>query len=126
MDSIMEISKLALGNERLKAEIASINIARANTPISPERIETLNFSSLINEPPEINKSLFFKGSNSVKYLYEPDSSYANEKGFVAYHNIDIASEFVKMTLSKRAYEANVRIFNTAAKMHVKSLEIGRV
>ncbi len=128
MDSILEITRLALGNERLRAEISAMNIARANTPISPENIGVDNFSHLLSGK-EISSGENIKISqtnNSIKFLYEPQSSYANESGFVAYPDIDLASEFVKLTLSKRAYEANVRVFNTASKMHAKSLEIGKV
>lgn len=128
MENILEITRLALGNERLRAELASINIARANTPIDPNKIEKSDFQSHLTSSALDSQSNLSKAdsSQSIRYVYEPKSNYANSSGFVAYPDIDLATEFVTLTLSKRAYEANVRVFNSASKMHAKTLELGRI
>jgi flagellar basal-body rod protein FlgC len=144
-DNILEISRLALGNEKLRAEIASMNIARANTPSAASNKDAVGFSESMrnvgaqktfsatgDSVSNLNSSntILVADSSQSNYgsrmVYEPKNSLANASGFVAYPDIDLATEFVKLTLAKRAYEANVRVFNTVSGMHSKTLELGRV
>lgn len=60
-----------------------------------------------------------------RIAYEPDHPYADEKGYVAYPNINIANEMVNMIAATRAYEASVTVFNSAKSIALKALEIGR-
>lgn len=137
-DSILELTSAALGNERLRAEIASLNISRANTPLNNSQIQASEFSNEVNqkgssnliEQPYIPQgSLGSNGDDQnatgIRQVYDPTHNLANEHGFVSYPEIDLATEFVTLTLAKRAYEANVRIFNTMSGMHSKTLELGK-
>jgi len=60
-----------------------------------------------------------------RLVYEPSHPYADEKGYVAYPNINVANEMVNMISATRAYEASVTALNAAKDMALKALEIGR-
>ncbi len=57
--------------------------------------------------------------------YEPNHPDANEKGYVAYPNINVMEEMANMISATRAYEANISAINTTKGMAMKALEIGR-
>jgi flagellar basal-body rod protein FlgC len=64
--------------------------------------------------------------NSVpRLVYEPTHPHADEKGFVAYPNINPVSEMITLMETTRSYEANVHAFNAAKSMALKALEIGK-
>ncbi len=57
--------------------------------------------------------------------YEPGHPDADERGYVAYPDINVMEEMANMISASRNYEANISAFNTAKGMAVKALEIGR-
>lgn len=60
-----------------------------------------------------------------RLVHDPSHPYADENGYVAYPNINVANEMVNMIAATRAYEASVTAFNAAKSMALKALEIGR-
>ena len=59
-----------------------------------------------------------------RLVFDPNHPDANEKGYVAYPNINNVSEMVNLIEATRAYEANVKALNAAKSMALKALEIG--
>lgn len=59
-----------------------------------------------------------------RLIFEPDHPDADERGFVAYPNINPVSEMVDLIEITRAYEANVRAVNAAKTMALRALQIG--
>ena len=66
-----------------------------------------------------------KDDGDPRLVYEPSSPLADENGYVAYPNINIANEMVDMISATRAYDASATAFNAAKGMALKALEIGR-
>ncbi|NTW04789.1 MAG: flagellar basal body rod protein FlgC [Peptococcaceae bacterium] len=64
-------------------------------------------------------------SAEPRIVYEPENTLADENGYVAYPNINIANEMVNMISATRAYDASATAFNAAKNMAIKALEIGR-
>ncbi len=60
-----------------------------------------------------------------KYAYEPNHPDADDKGYVAYPNVNVAEEMVNMITAARSYEANVAAFKATREMAVKALELGQ-
>ncbi|MCL6611797.1 MAG: flagellar basal body rod protein FlgC [Peptococcaceae bacterium] len=60
-----------------------------------------------------------------RMVHDPGHPYADENGYVAYPNINVANEMVNMIAATRAYEASVTAFNAAKSMALKALEMGR-
>jgi len=57
--------------------------------------------------------------------YEPNHPDANDKGYVAYPNINVMEEMANMISASRSYEANISAMGTTKNMAMKALEIGR-
>jgi flagellar basal-body rod protein FlgC len=57
--------------------------------------------------------------------YEPNHPDADERGYVAYPNINVMEEMANMISTSRAYEANINAMNTTKSMALKALEIGK-
>jgi len=60
-----------------------------------------------------------------RIVYDPAHPYADEKGYVAFPNINVANEMVNMIAASRSYDANVTAMNAAKSMALKALEISR-
>jgi flagellar basal-body rod protein FlgC len=57
-------------------------------------------------------------------MHEPGHPHADERGFVAYANVDSLSEMVTIMNATRAYEANISGMSATRAMALKALEIG--
>jgi flagellar basal-body rod protein FlgC len=57
--------------------------------------------------------------------YEPNHPDADERGYVAYPNINLMEEMTNMIQASRSYEANVSAMQATKDMALTSLEIGR-
>lgn len=133
------VSEAGMALERARADAASSNIANMHTtrsasggayaPLQAVAIAkpTRSFSSFMHQnngllslpSPEIRAS-----ATAPKMVFEPGHPDADEKGFVAYPNINQVSEMVTLMTSNRAYAANVSALNAAKAMALKTLEVG--
>lgn len=58
-------------------------------------------------------------------VFDPQNPDANQEGYVAKPNINLANEIVDSITAVRAYEANITVLNAVKSMATKSLTIGR-
>jgi flagellar basal-body rod protein FlgC len=132
--------------ERTRVEVATLNLANANTirtseeaGYQPLRVVARSmpasmvlhgsFGSQVDEGLASGAyalpGLSIEPSGaSPRMVHDPNNPFANEKGFVTYPGVDTATEMVEMISAMRAYEANVVAMNTTKTMALKSLEIG--
>ena len=139
----LKISSSGLRANRKRMGAISSNIANAQTTRTPEggpyRKKEVVFGS---EPARDSFSEILEGelgekaqnvyatevisSNKPPILkYEPNHPDANEKGYVAYPNVNIMEEMADMISTSRSYEANISALNTSKNMAMKALEIGK-
>ncbi len=64
-------------------------------------------------------------SRPPKLKYDPNHPDANEEGYVALPNIDIAEEMINLMVSKRSFEANIAAINATKNMITNALDIGK-
>jgi len=142
------ISAAGMSLERTRADVASLNLANANTVQSgegpqyrPLRVVARAAAMAASGSPAF-ADLFDQGVGGrgqaggptvvsveptdlpPRMVYEPGHPLANDKGFVAYTGVDSATEMVTLMSAMRSYEANVAAMNTARTMALKALEIG--
>ena len=139
----MDISSSGMAANRKRMNAISSNIANAQTTRTveggPYRRKEVVFGS---EPAREKFSDILEGEmgqnirkvHAIEVLsmneapilkYEPGHVDANEKGYVAYPNVNVMKEMANMISASRSYEANISALNTAKSMALKSLEIGR-
>ena len=142
------ISAAGMSLERTRADVASLNLANANTVQSadgpqyrPLRVVARAAAMAASGSPAF-ADLFSRGVGGAgavggptvvsveptdlppRLVYEPGHPLANDKGFVAYTGVDNATEMVTLMSAMRSYEANVAAMNAARTMALKALEIG--
>lgn len=139
----MKISASGLAAQRKRMEAISSNIANSQTTRTaeggPYRPKEVVFGS---EPARENFSEILEGEISENgkkvhatevvstdkppiLKYQPNHPDADERGYVAYPDINVMKEMADMISASRAYEANISAFNTTKSMAVKALELGR-
>ncbi|MBT3235215.1 MAG: flagellar basal body rod protein FlgC [Bdellovibrionales bacterium] len=139
----LRISSSGLAANKKRMEAISSNIANAQTTRTaeggPYRKKEVAFGS---EPARESFADILEGeidanaktvhatevisTNTPPILkYEPSHPDADERGYVAYPNINVMVEMANMIAASRSYEANITAMNTTKQMALKALEIGR-
>lgn len=132
------ISAAGMHAERTRVEVASLNIANANTvqdsrgaAYQPMRVTarpSLLFGALVDGAAEaavVPELTVEPSMRPPRMVHEPGHPLADARGFVAYAGVDLATEMVTLMSAMRSYEANVAAMNTARTLALKTLEIGR-
>jgi len=138
-----DISSSGIAANKKRVEAISSNIANAHTTRSPEggpyRPKEVVFGSEpvrerfsevaddeIGESMQTVHAMEVVSTNKPPILkYEPNHPDANAQGYVAYPDINPMVEQINLMEAHRAYEANIKAFNTTKHMYMKALEIGR-
>ncbi len=134
VDQIFSASRFGLEYERLRLEAASHNIAVANTPVAPGQPTRLlraapygvGFDAVVGIgagelPPEPALVAVEAGQREV---HDPSDPMADAQGMVSYPRVDMVQEMSSLVEASRAYEANVRAFNTLRSMALHALDVG--
>lgn len=139
----LKISSSGLSANRKRMAAISSNIANAQTTRTPEggpyrkKEVTLSaepaketFSEILEGTMEENVQVVHasqvESSDKPPILkYEPNHPDADERGYVAYPDINVMEEMAEMIEASRSYEANISALNTAKSMALKALDIGK-
>ena len=60
-----------------------------------------------------------------RMVYDPKNPVADEKGYVAFPNVNVVEEMTNMISASRSYQTNVEVMNTAKTMLLRTLSIGQ-
>jgi flagellar basal-body rod protein FlgC len=140
----MEISASALAAQRVRAEVATANLANAETTRTddggPYRRKLVVFGS---RTPRFQLALGNAGFSQVASTkgvevrqvvedatppvlrYDPGHPDANPEGYVAYPNLNPATEMVDLMSAVRSYEASASAVNASKQMIQSSLDLVR-
>lgn len=80
-----------------------------------------DFQAQQNTPAVVAETL--EANEPPRLVFDPDHPDADERGYVAYPNINIVQEMVDLITATRAYEANVTVIGAEKEMAKKALEI---
>jgi len=133
-----QISGSALTAEKLRVDIVAGNLAnmqttrtqeggpyRRRTVVFAERLAQTANSPFFREGRGVKVAAIVEDPNPPRLAYDPGHPDANEQGFVAFPNIDLAKEMIDLITASRSYEANATAINSAKAIYLKALEIGR-
>ena len=140
MFSALEISASAMRAERLRAEVATSNLANAETtrteqggPYQRKQVvfAASRFQRQLGVTADLSNSSAVRVSNVVadptpaQLRYEPSHPDANAQGFVAYPAINPVAEMADLMSAVRSYQMNASAVNATKQMIQQSLEILR-
>ncbi len=136
----MNISASGLTAERLRLDVVANNIANINSTRSgdggPYQKRSVVFKEILDKQltgstkspangKGVRVSSIVRDQSPPRMVYYPEHPDANEDGYVAMPNVNLAVEMVDMITASRAYDANVTVLNTTKSMALKTLEIGK-
>lgn len=145
----LNISASGLTAQRLRLDLASSNIANAQTTraridengdyqpyqrkmlaVRPSGQKFKHFLQKAHlnqkQPTEgVQASRIVHDEEPFKLVYEPTHPDADDLGYVRYPNVDPLKEMVDLMSASRSYEANVTSLNATKDMLLKALEIGK-
>ena len=139
----MNISASALTAQSFRMDVIAQNIANANTTRTADGGPYQRRATIISEQqPSFEQAMreARDGGSSATgirvmgtvtdetpgaMVYDPQHPDANEEGYVAMPNVDIAREYVDMISATRSYEANITVMNATKRMAQKALDISR-
>jgi flagellar basal-body rod protein FlgC len=123
--------------ERLSA-VAS-NIANANSAVGaggqPYRAREVVFQAASINGDDDSDTSSSQGLNGVRVaavvesdapthtVYDPGSTFADDKGYVQMPNVDPVDEMVNMISAQQDYQANLEAFNVAKSLALRTLSI---
>ena len=61
----------------------------------------------------------------ARMVYDPKNPAADDKGYVAFSNVNVVEEMTNMISASRSYQTNVEVLNTAKTMMMRTLTIGQ-
>ncbi len=127
MTDIQAVIKTGMTFERLRIEAAGHNIARANTvagsaaEVAPLFVVALDGSAASLQPEQVQ----LLEQQRVRTVHQPDHPLADAQGLIYQPDLDLAGEMITLSSAKRAYEANIKVYNSLKDINAKALEIGR-
>lgn len=133
VDPIFSATRYGLEYERLRLEAASHNIAIANTPndgVQPARLMRVSTTFLPHmalhgaDASAWPRAMLVDAEASERKVHDPSDPAADKDGMVSYPKVDMVQEMSALLDASRAYEANVRAFNTLRGMALHALDLG--
>ena len=134
--STFAISAAGMNVERLRVDVAAMNLANANAAMTPNGVnyqpmqvvatatKVGSFGALVNGSLVGPQAVIEPGTQAPRQVLEPGNPAADAHGFVRYPGVDTTVEMMTLMSATRAYEANVSALNAARSMAMKALEIG--
>lgn len=128
LDNISEVIRAGLTYERTRAEVASHNLAMANVALAPNdaspllRVLPPPFASRIGLAQPAVEAL---PGRETRTVLDPSHPLADIDGMVHYPMVEAATEMATLVSATRAYEADIRAYNSLRAMTLKAFEIGK-
>ena len=122
---VQSIARLGMEFEKARIEAATINVANTNNASTSVSDVTPLFMAVIGSTSSSQAEVSLQSVQKAKAVYQPSHPLANDQGIIYLPDVDLAHEMLTLSSAKRAYEANVKVYNSYKQMSAKALEIGK-
>jgi flagellar basal-body rod protein FlgC len=135
--SALRVSASGLSAERVRVNLASSNLANAETTRGPDGkpyqrldpvLEAVPFDEALGAAPELSGvrvAEIAKDQSPGRRVYSPSHPDADRDGFVTLPNVNPIHEVVNLLSSQKAYDANATAVDTLKTMAQRALDIAR-
>lgn len=134
-DQIYSIASQGMTLEKMRVDVVANNIANQHTLKSSDGssfqpmqvIATAKpFTEYLNNIEEgaLESVTVVPENLPPNKVYQPGHPSADKQGYVTYPGISTVDEMTTLMRSTRAYEANIKIINTAHSLYLQALTIG--
>jgi len=126
MDALFEVTRAGLDFERARMDAASRRIAGADMPVGGTgAVGAAGFGAHVQGAGASAAAGGTSQADGTHAVLDPANPAADADGVVHFPDVDLAQEMTTLMSAQRAYQADIRAFNTLHGMMMKSLDIGR-
>ena len=132
--NVFHISSSAMTAQSMRLNTVASNLANADSVISsdgkPYRAKQVVFEATpMGNDGELSKGVrvrqVVEDASPPRMVYDPKNPAADEKGYVAFPNVNVVDEMTNMISASRSYQTNVEVMNAAKTLLLKTLTIGQ-
>ena len=132
--NVFQVASSAMTAQSMRLNTTASNLANADSVISsdgkPYRAKQVVFEAApLGNGGDASRGVRVKqiveDAAPARMVYDPKNPLADEKGYVAFPNVNVVEEMTNMISASRSYQTNVEIMNTAKTMMLRTLQIGQ-
>ncbi|WP_412479176.1 flagellar basal body rod protein FlgC [Azonexus sp. IMCC34839] len=132
--NVFQVSSSAMTAQSMRLNAVASNLANADSIVSsdgkPYRAKQVVFETIpVNGGGDVSKGVrvrqVVEDASPLRMVYDPRNPAADEKGYVAFPNVNVVEEMTNMISASRSYQTNVEVMNTAKSMMLRTLQIGQ-
>lgn len=132
--NVFQVSSSAMTAQSMRLNTVASNLANADSIVSsdgkPYRAKQVVFEATpIGNVGDASKGVrvtqVVEDASPYRMVYDPKNPAADEKGYVAFPNVNVVEEMTNMISASRSYQTNVEVMNTAKTMMMHTLQIGQ-
>ncbi len=135
----LELIASGLHAERLRVDLATANIANANSTRTPEGGPYRRLDPVLRARPlegafadrlrrsfrTVSIERIVRDPRPPREVFNPSHPDADENGILRLPNVQIVEEMVNLMNARRSYEANIAALRVSREMALRALRIGR-
>lgn len=130
--NIFKVSSSAMTAQSMRLNAVASNLANADSIVSsdgkPYRAKQVVFEATPmgdSATVGVRVTKVVEDAAPPRLVYDPKNPAADEKGYVAFSNVNVVEEMTNMISASRSYQTNVEVLNTAKTMMTQTLQIGQ-
>lgn len=132
--NVFQVSSSAMNAQSMRLNTVASNLANADSIISsdgrPYRAKQVVFEATpMGGNGEMSQGVRVReivdSAAPPRMVYDPKNPAADEKGYVAFPNVDVVEEMTNMISASRSYQTNVEVMNTAKTLLLRTLQIAQ-
>lgn len=136
ISSIFQIAGSALTAQSQRMNVASSNLANADSVAGPDGQPYKARQVVFQMTPSASQSAsgvvggvrvaaIVESNAQARMQYDPEHPLADDQGYITMSNVDAVAETINMISASRSYQANVEVINTAKSLMARTLTIGQ-
>jgi len=131
--NVFNVSASAMMAQSMRLNTVASNLANADSIVSADG-KPYRGKQVVFEATPMGNDITTMGVRVTKVVesaapprmvYDPKNPAADEKGYVAFSNVNVVEEMTNMISASRSYQTNVEVLNTAKSMMLQTLQIGQ-
>jgi len=133
--SIFNVAGSAMTAQSMRLNAVASNLANADSIVSadgkPYRAKQVVFEATPmgvhqgDSATGVRVRQVVEDASPMRMVYDPKNPAADEKGYVAFPNVNVVEEMTNMISASRSYQTNVEVLNTAKTMMMRTLQMGQ-
>ena len=132
--TVFQVSSSAMTAQSMRLNAVASNLANADSVVSadgkPYRAKQVVFEATpMGNTGELSKGVRVRqvvdDASPPRMVYDPKNPVADEKGYVAFPNVNVVEEMANMISASRSYQTNLEVMNTTKTLLMRTIALGQ-